>query len=151
MSGELINTSREIEKNDIVNRGIGGFSSKSINDLLDVDSNGMVSNLEQDRMESSGVLNTLTSIPDVVAKAFSDENFKIQTGCYLTQKQRIERERLVLAINKAIMIEEMNKLPEKRIEPEELNVEEQELDTTDLREDIAHRQYLQQSEIDNDV
>ena len=151
MSGELINTSREIESNDIFNRGIGGFSSKSINDLLDVDGDGVVSNLEKDRMESAGVLNTLQSIPDVVAKAFSDENFRIQTGAYLTQKQRMERERLVLAINKAIMIEEMNKLPEKRVEPEQFTIEEEQLDTTDLREDIAHRQYLEQAELDNDV
>ena len=151
MSGELINTSREIQSNDIFSKGIGGFSSKSINDLLDVDGDGVVSNLEKDRMESAGLLNTLQSIPDVVAKAFSDENFRIQTGAYLTQKQRMERERLVLAINKAIMIEEMNKLPEKRIEPEQFNIEEEELGTSDLKEDIAHRRFLEQSELDNDV
>lgn len=151
MSGELINTSREIQKNDIFSRGIGSFSSKSINDIFDVNGDGVATPLEQDRMQSAGVLNTLQSIPDVVARAFNDENFRIQTGAYLTQKQKMERERLVLAINKAIMVEEMNKLPEKRIEPEELNIEEEELDTGDLREDIAHRQYLQQGEIDNDV
>jgi hypothetical protein len=151
MSGELINTSKEIESNDIFNRGIGGFSSKSINDLLDVDGDGVVSRLEQDRMESAGVLNTLQSIPDVVARAFSDENFRIQTGAYLTHKQRVDRERLVLAINKAILVEEMKKLPKKRIEAEQFHIEEEELDIADLKEDIAHRQYLEQGEIDNDV
>lgn len=151
MSGELINTSREVQSKDIFDRGFGAFSSKSINELLDVDDDGMVSNLEKDRMESSGVLNTLESIPDVVARAFNDENFRIQTGAYLTQKQRIQREKLVLAINKAIMIEEMNKLPERRFKPQELNIEEQELDTNDLREDLKNRQYLEQAELDNDV
>ena len=151
MSGELINTSKEIQSNDIFSKGFGGFSSKSINDLFDVNGDNMVSRLEEDRFESAGVLNTLESIPDVVAKAFSDENFRIQTGAYLTQKQQMERERLILAINKAILVEEMNKLPERRVEPQELNIEEQELDTRDLREDIAHRQYLEQGELDNDV
>ena len=45
----------------------------------------------------------------------------------------------------------MSTLPEKRIEPEELNIEEQDLDTNDLKEDIEHRQYLQGAELDNSV
>lgn len=151
MSGELISTSALLDSRDIFEKGTGGFSSKSINDLFDVNNDGVTDCVEKDRMQSAGVLNTLNSIPDVVAKAFSDENFRLQTGAYLTQKQRIQREKFLIAINKAILIDKMSHIPEKRIEPEELNIEEQELDTYDLKQDIEHRQYLEGAELDNSV
>ena len=151
MSGDLINTEVAIDKRDIFERGAGAFTSKSIDDLFDVDGDGEVSGMEKQTMESAGVINTLESISPVVARAFTDENFRLQTGAYLTQKQRTQRDKLLLAINKAILVDAMKNIPEKRIEPEELNIEEQELDTNDLREDIEHRQYLNQAEIDNQV
>ena len=151
MSGDLINTEVAIDKRDIFERGCGGFTSKSINDLFDVDGDGEVSGMEKETMQNVGVLNTLEGISPVVARAFSDENFRLQTGAHLTQKQRIQREKLFLAVNKAILVDSLKNMPEKRIEPEELNIEEQELDTNDLKEDILHRQYLNQAEIDNEV
>lgn len=151
MSGDLINTGVLIDKRDIFEKGYGNFSSKSINELFDVNGDGVVSGEERSTMQSVGVLNTLSSISPVVARAFSDENFRLQTGAYLTDSQKIVRDKLLLAINKAILIESIKDIPEKRIEPEELNIEEQELDTTDLMEDLKHRQYLNQAELDNGV
>lgn len=151
MSGDLINTEILIDKRDIFEKGYGNFSSKSINELFDVNGNGTVSPEEMSTMQSAGVLNTLNSISPVVARAFTDENFRLQTGAYLTDSQKIARDKILLAINKAILIDSMKDIPEKRIKPEELNIEEQELDTNDLMEDLKHRQYLNQAEIDNNV
>jgi hypothetical protein len=150
MSGDLISTEVLIDKRDIFEKGYGNFSSKSINELFDVNGDGVVSGEEMATMKSVGVLNTLDSISPVVARAFSDENFRLQTGAYLTDSQNMARNKFLLAINKAILVESMANIPEK-MEPEELNIEPEELDTNDLMEDIRHRQYLSQGEIDNNV
>jgi hypothetical protein len=149
--GELINTKRFIDDKNIFQRGLGNFSSKSINDLFDVDNSGDVSGVERELMSSSGVLNALDSISPAVAHAFNNENFRIQTGCYLTEQQKITRDKLVLAINKTLMLERLKDLPEKRIEIDTPAIDNGGLDTSDLQGDIKHRQYLNQSEIDNGV
>jgi hypothetical protein len=152
MSGELINTQNAIDKKDIFNRGTGNFSSKSINELFDVDGDGNVSGVEKELMGSMGVLNSLDSISPAVAHAFKTENFRIQTGSYLTESQRVTRDKLLLSINKTLMLERLKDIDiKKRINEEEPAVDNSELDTNDLQEDIKHRQYLNRAEIDNNV
>jgi hypothetical protein len=60
------------------------------------------------------------------------------------------REKLVLAVNKALMVEKLNKMPERK-EEEQLNVDNGELDTKDLLQDIERRQFLSGAEITNGV
>jgi hypothetical protein len=152
MSGELINNLNAVEKKDMFNKGIGDFTSKSIKELMDVNDDGTVDAVEQDRMVSVGMTNTLESINPVVARAFQDETFRLQNGTFLTQKQRIMRERVILAIQKGMLMEQMKDIPEERMDPEELDIEEEEgLDVNNLQEDLEKRQYLSQAEIDNGV
>jgi hypothetical protein len=152
MSGELIDNQNYVKKKDIFNQGIGNFSSKSINELFDVNEDGYVDGVEKDRMISNGVLNTIESINPVVARAFNDENFRLSTGTFLTKKQQLKRERVILAIQKGLLMEEMNCIQEERINQDDLNiVEEEGLDVNDLREDLQKRQYLNQAELDNGV
>ena len=148
--GELINTRSAIDSRDIFEKGIGGFSSKSINELFDVNGDGDASGIEKDLMSSAGALNTLNSISPIVAHAFNQENFRLQTGAYLTNSQKVMRDKLVLAVNKAILMEKLREMPEKEIE-EELNIDNGELDTNDLLQDIKYRQYLSGAEINNGV
>lgn len=149
MSGDLINTEIAIDNRDIFERGYGNFSSKSINELFDVNNDGVVSGEEKSTMESLGLLPTLNSISPLVARAFSDENFRLQTGAYLTQNQQNTRQKLLLAINKAILVEAMRDIPEKEITVE--NMEEEMLDVNDLMKDIEKRQVLSQGELNNKV
>ena len=93
MSGELINNKNYIEKKDIFQKGINDFSSQSIKEIFDVDDDGDVEAVEQDRMMSTGMINTLESINPLVARAFNDENFRLQTGTFLTMKQQRQRNR----------------------------------------------------------
>jgi hypothetical protein len=151
MSGELINNINYVESKDIFENGAGDFSSKSINELFDVNSDGVVDSIEQDRMVSAGVLNTLESINPVVARAFTDETFRLSTGAFLTEKQRNERERINLIIQKALLKEQLKDIEEERIDPEEPNIDTGELDVNNLQEDIEKRQYLNQAEISNSV
>jgi hypothetical protein len=95
-------------------------------------------------------LNALNSISPIVVHAFLQENFRIATGSYLTNSQKIMREKLVLAVNKALMVEKLNKMPERK-EEEQLNVDNGELDTKDLLQDIERRQFLSGAEITNEV
>jgi hypothetical protein len=119
---------------------------------MDVNDDGTVDAVEQDRMVSVGMTNTLESINPVVARAFKDETFRLQNGTFLTQKQRIMRERVILAIQKGMLMEQMKDIPEERMDPEELDIEEEEgLDVNNLQEDLEKRQYLSQAEIDNGV
>ena len=151
MSGELINTQRFVDGKNIFKRGTGGFSSKSINEIFDVDSSGDVSGVERDLMSSVGAINALDSISPAVAFAFRNENFRIQQGCYLTENQKVSRDKLVLAINKSLMLDRLKAIPEKRIDEDQPNTENGDLDTGNLQEDIKHRQYLDRSEINNGV
>jgi hypothetical protein len=48
--GELINSRTAIDNRNIFKQGVGGFSSKSINELFDVDNDGIVSGVEKDLM-----------------------------------------------------------------------------------------------------
>jgi hypothetical protein len=59
------------------------------------------------------------------------------------------REKLVLAVNKALMVEKLKKMPERK--EEQLNVDNGELDTKDLLQDIERRQFLSGAEINNGV
>lgn len=148
--GELINTKKSIDKQDIFKKGIGGFTSKSINELFDVNEDGMVSGVEKELMSSAGALNTLNSISPLVAHAFSQENFRISTGAYLTNSQKALRNKLILAFNEALLFDKLNEMPERELE-EQPNVDNGDLDTNDLLQDIARRQFLSGAEINNDV
>jgi hypothetical protein len=51
-----------------------------------------------------------------------------------------------------MLMEQMKDIPEERMNPEELDIEEEEgLDVNNLQEDLEKRQYLSQAEIDNGV
>lgn len=158
--GELINNRSKIDDRDIFEKGYRNFSSKSINELFDVDNNGYVDAYEKDLMVSECVLDTLDSISPLVAHAFTQENFRLQTGAYLTERQRLSRDKLILSINKAILEEELNDIKDDI--PQEINEERikelvnepisvEHLDTENLSEDIKYRQYLSQAEINNPV
>ena len=156
MSGELINTSRFIKQRNIFNNGLAGFSSGSINDLFDANGDGETSGVERDRMESAGVINTIESIHPAVARAFQDDTFALQTGQFLTQQQQINRRKLELLVKRAVLKQRMmdEQAPERPdLQPiDELDVlKNDELDTSDLANDIQKRQYLTQAELDNDV
>ena len=146
---ELINSRTAIDNRDIFEKGIGGFSSKSINELLDVNEDGVTSGIEKDLMSSASALNALNSISPIVAHAFSQENFRIATGSYLTSSQKVMRDKLVLAVNKALMVEKLNEIPERK--DEQPNVNNGDLDTKDLLQDIERRQFLTGAEITNGV
>ena len=155
MSGELINTSLFYKKKNIFNKGVGGFSSQSINDLFDVNNDGETSGVEKDLMESEVSYNILNSIHPAIARAFNDTTFNIQQGNFLTSSQRYKKRAYELIIEKAIL---QNHLKDKESErkdfpdldePNILNNEE--VDNNNLEEDLKKRQYLQQSEIDNKV
>ena len=151
MSGELINTERAIHSSDLFSLGIGGFSSKSINDLFDVNDDGEVSGMERDRMQSASVLNTLESINPVVARAYNDSEFQIDRGMFLTKKQRASRDKTYKIVLEQIAEFEKSKVPERRYDVQPLNIEEKELDTKTLSDDLVERQYLEQAELDNPV
>lgn len=155
MSGELINSSRFIKQRNMFSRGLGSFSSGSINDLFDADGDGSVSGVEKDRMESAGVVNTLESINPAIARAFSDDTFAIQTGSFLTNEQKQKRRKLELLVQRAVLNQRAkDEEPPKRtdLEPiDELDILDEELDTADLAGDLEKRQYLTQGELDNGV
>ncbi len=156
MSGELINTSRFIKQRNICANGLAGFSSGSINDLLDVNGDGETSGVEKDRMESAGVINTIESIHPAVARAFQDDTFALQTGQFLTQQQQRNRRKLELLVNRAVLNQRLidEQAPERPdLQPiDELDIlKNEELDTADLAGDIENRQYLTQGELDNQV
>jgi hypothetical protein len=154
MSGELINTERYIEKKDIFEKGYSDFSSQSINELFDSNGDGEVNGVEKDRMQSAGVLNTLESINPLVARAFNDENFRIDNGFFLTSKQQMRQDKVRLLIDKIKLLnklEEIKNSPERRFQEDTPNIENTELDTNNLQEDLINRQYLEQSEINNQV
>ena len=156
MSGELINSSRFIKQRNIFNNGLAGFSSGSINDIFDANGDGETSGVEQDRMESAGVINTIESIHPAVARAFQDDTFALQTGQFLTREQQMKRRKLELLVQRAVLNQRM-KDEQAPVRPDLQPIDEldilgdTELDTSDLQGDIEKRQYLTQSEIDNDV
>ena len=148
--GELINSKIAIDNRDIFEKGYGSFSSKSINEIFDVNGDGYTDGVEKD-LSSAGALNTLNSISPIVAHAFTNENFRIQTGAYLTEGQKQIKNSLLLAINKAMLVEKLKEIPIKNINPEEPNIDNGELNTQTLAEDIERRQYLSGAELNNNV
>ena len=152
MSGEFLNNEQYINKFPI-----GEYSEwtrGTLEDLLDVNGDGQVTNLEIDRAQSLGLINTLQSINPLVARAFNEENFLIQTGMYLTKEQRKNQEIFNQAIEQALLDNEEDKYKENiRFMHDNLNIdlEHQPIDGTDLQEDLKRRQYLDQAEIDNGV
>lgn len=152
MSGEFLNNEQYINKFPI-----GEYSEwtrGTLEDLLDVNGDGQVTNLEIDRAQSLGLINTLQSINPLVARAFNEENFLIQTGMYLTKEQRKNQEIFNQAIEQALLDNEEDKYKENiRFMHDNLNIDlqHQPIDGTDLQEDLKRRQYLDQAEIDNGV
>jgi len=152
MSGEFLNNEQYINKFPI-----GEYSEwtrGTLEDLLDVNGDGQVTNLEIDRAQSLGLINTLQSINPLVARAFNEENFLIQTGMYLTKEQRKNQEIFNQAIEQALLDNEEDKYKENiRFMHDDLNIDlqHQPIDGTDLQEDLKRRQYLDQAEINNGV
>ena len=152
MSGEFLNNEQYINKFPI-----GEYSEwtrGTLEDLLDVNGDGQVTNLEIDRAQSLGLINTLQSINPLVARAFNEENFLIQTGMYLTKEQRKNQEIFNQAIEQALIDNEEDKYKENiRFMHDDLNIDlqHQPIDGTDLQEDLKRRQYLDQAEINNGV
>jgi len=158
MSGEFINTHSVINKSDIWDNGYSNFSSKSIQELFDVNDDGEFDGVERDRAEASCLFNTLDSIDPIVARAFNDENFRLQTGAYLTTQQRTNKAKLLNLIEKYLLVEDAEKIHNYNkqfdttgvfgIEPQLPSIIEE---PKDLKTDLSNRQYLNQAEIDNDV
>lgn len=152
MSGEFLNNEQYINKFPI-----GEYSEwtrGTLEDLLDVNGDGQVTNLEIDRAQSLGLINTLQSINPLVARAFNEENFLIQTGMYLTKEQRKNQGIFNQAIEQALLDNEEDKYKENiRFMHDNLNIdlEHQPIDGADLQEDLKRRQYLDQAEINNGV
>ena len=128
-----------------------GFSDDSINSLFDVDGDGIFSAVEKDRAENVALLNEIESINPVIARAYNDVNFQIQTGMYLTKQQKNNGERFYKAIMEAVSINSNeNQNIQHKINPEEEN---QYMTTVnvDLKTFLKDRQALQENEIDNNV
>ena len=106
-------------------------------------------------MESAGSYNILESIHPAVARAFSDENFNIQKGYYLTDSQRYKKRMYELLIEKAILQNQMKDKENERKDFPELDepniLNNEEVDNNDLEGDLKKRQYLDQNEINNQV
>ena len=153
MSGEFINTHSVINKSDIWDNGYSNFSSKSIQELFDVNDDGEFDGVERDRAEASCLFNTLDSIDPVVARAFNDENFRLQTGAYLTTQQRTNKAKILNLIEKYLLVDDIEKIQTYKkqfnLEPQLSPVMEE--DNKDLKSDLSNRQYLNQAEINNDV
>lgn len=151
MSGELIQTERYVRAHDPFERGAGGFSKEAISDLMDVNDDGVLTGIEKDQLTSAGVLNTLESIHPVIARGFVDKSFQLNRGIMLTKSQRQENSRVIDLITKALDKHDKAQYPDQRITPEALHGIEGNPSYSDLADDIAHRRYLDQSELDNSV
>ena len=146
MSGEFINTAifDKVDK--------GAFKPGSINELFDVNSDGVLSEIEKDRAMHIGIEQQLESINPVIARAYQDETFMINQGYFLTTEQKQKRDIFTSVIDK--LVARINKLdeeenPEERFEEPNYNIELGELDTDDLFQDLQKRRYLSEAELDN--
>ena len=146
MSGEYISTSVYLQDKDIFSRGAGHFSSKSLNELLDVNDDGVVDGVERDRMESVGLINTLDSISPVVARAYNDHLFKLNTGAYLTATQRTSRDQMAALLSN--FLNNDDDVPIKR-RHETIPFESIKTLDGDLNADLKNRRYLEDSELNN--
>jgi hypothetical protein len=147
MSGEFISTHVYLQDKDIFNKGAGNFSSKSINELLDVNDDGVIDGVERDRMESVGLINTLDSISPLVARSYSDHLFKLNTGGYLTESQRASRDAMSKLVSDFLNADDDIPIERRHdIMPFEIM---QTLDG-DLNADLKNRRYLEDSELNND-
>ena len=146
MSGEYISTSVYLQDKDIFSRGAGHFSSKSLNELLDVNDDGVVDGVERDRMESVGLINTLDSISPVVARAYNDHLFKLNTGAYLTDTQRASRDQMAALLSN--FLNNDDDVPIKR-RHEKIAFESIKTLDGDLNADLKNRRYLEDSELNN--
>ena len=156
MSGELINSSLYYKQKNIFKNGAGNFSSGSINDLFDVNGDGETSGVEKDRMEDETAYNILESIHPAVARAFQDDTFNIQQGNFLTQSQQFKKLKYELIIERELLKNRLEEEKSERVDKPELDepnilINEEQVDNTDLAEDIIKRQYLTMGEIDNGV
>lgn len=146
MSGEFINTAIF----DNINKG--SFKAGSINDLFDVNDDGVLSEIEKDRAMNIGIEKQLESINPVIAKAYQDETFMINQGYFLTTEQKKKRDDFIKVIdnlvNKINQQEEEDNPPERFEEPQ-YNIEYNELDTDDLFQDLQKRRYLSEAELNN--
>lgn len=127
------------------------FSEDSINSLFDVDNSGEFTAVERDRAENISLLNELSSINPIIARAYNDVNFNIQQGNYLTQQQYQAGQKFFNAIQKVLQKEDEEKLIEHKINPEPSNIYQGDLDTTDLMDVLKNRQFLTEQELTNDV
>lgn len=128
-----------------------GFSKDSINSLFDVDGDGVFSAVEKDRAESVALINELSSINPVIARAYNDVNFQIQQGSYLTNKQKNNGERFYKAIMEIVEMNDNENLNiAHNINPQQSN-EYMGYQNVDLQTYLKDRQALDQTEIDNIV
>ena len=150
MSGEYISTSVYLQDKDIFSRGAGHFSSKSINELLDVNDDGVVDGVERSTMESVGLINTLDSISPVVARAYNDHLFKLNSGAYLTATQRASRDQMAALLSDFLNNDVIDgDVPIKR-RHETIPFESIKTLDGDLNADLKNRRYLEDSELNND-
>jgi hypothetical protein len=151
MSGEYWNNELFIDDYTFYDKG---WTDQSLSNLFDFDGDGEVSGVEVDRATSLGLINTLNSINPIVARAYSEENFFIQTGLYLTQEQKANQEKWNNVIERVLKELEEDKYKKKiRIEEENLNILNinEPIEQTTLQEDLKDREYLEGGEIDNQV
>ena len=127
------------------------FSENSINSLFDVDDDGVFSAVERDRAENIALLNELSSINPIIARAYNDINFNITQGTYLTQKQYEAGQKFFNAIQKVLQKEDQKQIIEHDINPEPPNIYQGDLDTSNLIDVLKNRQFLTEQELTNDV
>lgn len=152
MSGEYWNN--ELFINDYTFQDNSGWTQEKISQLLDVNGDGETSAVEIDRAQSLGLINTVQSINPIIARSFSEENFFIQTGLYLTKEQKGNQQKWNEVIERVLTEMEKDKYKKTvRIEEEQLNILNinEPLEQTNLEEDLVNRQYLEGGEIDNIV
>ena len=152
MAGELISSHTfHASNDDMWEQGYGNFSSKSMNELFDVDGDGGVSGIEKDRMESAGLYNTLDSIHPLVARSFNDTSFRINTGRYLTELNNTADNKAINVIMQ--FLDEYNEDTKPPVNEEIKENDQQPLEVSykNLSEDLVERRRLDQSELTNDV
>ena len=145
MSGELISNHKYSQAKNVT-------MSKSYNTLFDLNDDGKISGVEADRMESAGLYNTLESVSPLIAKAFSNSNFRINRMSMLTPDELQLRRKMfeIIGYHKAKWEEAKinRRMPTEKVYDEE--DDEFEEMTQDLNSDLRDRTYLEQTEINND-
>jgi len=140
---EFISTSRYVKQ------AFESGSLSGINNLIDLDGDGFVSQLELDQANSYCLMNTLESINPISFQHL--DKFRLNSGMMLTENQQKDREDSYLLLQK--LIEEDNIEKERHQIVRRHKISETNngvpVNNSSLLDDMKHRRYLEDSELTN--